>query len=363
MTPGVSIIVCCHNGEARLAETVKHIALQRIPYFIPWEFILVDNSSTDDSVRVVNDSWAKHQTAGELRIVNETKLGLSHARAKGFLEAQYEVIILCDDDNWLQHDYAALAFMILWQSEKIGALGGLGKIVYQEPPPKWIEHAGIFAAGEQWSSAGKVLSNRIYGAGCVVRKSAYLKLMSVGFKSLLTDRKGTALSSGGDHELCYALSIMGYDIWYDDRLRFDHFITRERLTWEYFIRYAHESTACFDVLTSYKMIALDANSHTSPLVVLARDLFYCVRRYIRISVLKLFTRKDSDRAKTLLFRQIILKNKIGAYFSTFDAMVKNHKQILRFKEDCIEAKIIEREKDRPRKPKSIFSLKPSRQPQ
>jgi glycosyltransferase involved in cell wall biosynthesis len=363
MKPGVSIVVCCHNGEARLAETVKHIALQKVPDFIPWEFVLVDNASTDGSVKVAKETWARHNSTGRFRIVREAKLGLSHARARGFTEANYEAVILCDDDNWLFPDYAAIAFMILWQNENIGALGGLGRVVYEVQPPKWIEHAGIFAADEQWSASGKVLSNRIYGAGCVIRKSAYLKLMSVGFKSLLTDRKGTALSSGGDHELCYALSIIGYDIWYDDRLRFSHFISKERLTWEYFIRYAHESTTCFDVLTSYKMIALDVNSHTFPLVVLARDLFYCVRRYVRISLLKFFTRYDSDRGRTLLFRHIILKNKITAYFSTFESMVANHERILKFKEDCIEAKIIERGKDRPQKLKSIFSLKLFRQPQ
>lgn len=363
MRPGVSIIVCCHNGEARLAETVKHIALQNVPDFINWEFILIDNASTDRSVKTVLDTWAEYQPSGKLRIISEPKLGLSHARARGFVEAAYEVVILCDDDNWLMPDYTAMAFMLMWQNQKIGALGGLGNIVYEETPAKWIEHAGIFAAGPQWSGPGKVLSNRIYGAGAVIRKSAYLKLMSVGFKSLLSDRKGTSLSSGGDHELCYALSIIGYDIWYDDRLRFSHFITKERLTWEYFMRYAHESTACFDVLTSYKMIALDVNSHKFPFVVLVRDFFYCVRRLIKISLLRSITRKDSEKGKTLAFRSLILKNKIAAYFSTFDGMVKNHEKILEFKEACLKAKIIDREKKKSRTLKAIFSLKLFRQPQ
>jgi glycosyltransferase involved in cell wall biosynthesis len=361
--PGVSIIICCHNGESRLPETVRHIAQQEVPHYIPWEFILVDNASTDNSVNITEVLWDYYKPSGRLRVVNESQLGLSFARARGFEESQFEYVIMCDDDNWLMPGYVHLAYSIMAAKSNIGALGGYGKIVFEHKPEKWIENTRMFAAGEQWNTSGKVKSCRVYGAGCVIRKSAYAKLKQVGFKSLLTDRKGSELSSGGDHELCYALSIMGYDIWYDERLKFSHFITKERLTWDYYVRYAKESTACFDVLTSYKMIALDINSYKFSFVVLARDFFYCFRRFLVVSTQQLFTRRESVSGKMLYFKHVILKNKIISYFTKFDAMVTNHNEILKFKEACVNAQFIARPKLRPNTVFSIFSLKPFRQPQ
>lgn len=359
--PGVSIIVCCHNGATRLFETVRHIAQQKVPAYIPWEFILVDNASTDDSANVAKSAWQSCNPTGQARVVHEKELGLSFARARGFAEARYEYVIMCDDDNWLMPEYAALSFSIMEGNRRIGALGGFGKIVFEVQPEKWIEESGIFAAGPQWHTSGRVPTCRVYGAGCIVRKSAYEKLKQVGFTSLLTDRKGSDLSSGGDHELCYALSIMGYAIWYDERLKFKHFITRERLTWEYFIRYAQESTGCFDVLTSYKMIALDINSYKFSFVALGRDFLYCLRRFLVVALKRMITSDKSVAGKLLYFKFVILKRKIESYFAKFDLMVENHNEILKFKDACVKAQLIQKPKLRPYPLLSIFSLKPFRQ--
>jgi glycosyltransferase involved in cell wall biosynthesis len=359
--PGVSVIICCHNGARRLPETVRHLALQQVPSSIPWEFILVDNASTDSSVSVTEAVWYSHKPNSRLRIVQEGQLGLSYARARGFAEASFEYVIMCDDDNWLRPDYVRIAFAIMEDKKRIGALGGFGRLVFEDKPEVWIENSGIFAAGEQGKTSGRVKLCRVYGAGCVIRKSAYEKLKDVGFKSLLTDRKGSDLSSGGDHELCYALSIMGYSIWYDDRLKFDHFITRERLTWKYFIRYAKESAACFEVLTSYKMVALDINSYRFSFVVLARDFFYCLRRFIKISLQRIFTRKDTVAAKLLYFKFVILRHKVVSYLLRFDEMIKYHNEILKFKQACVQARLIAKPELKSNSWFATFSLKLFRQ--
>ncbi len=349
---GVSVIICCHNGERRLPETVRHLAMQQVPSFIRWEFIFVDNGCTDQSAAIVEEIWDLYRPVGQLRIVYEPLLGLSFARSRGFSEAQHEVMIMCDDDNWLAPDYIFQAHTLMSLRKKIGALGGRGELVFEQTPPEYIAQAGIFAAGEQANARGKVRSNRVYGAGCIIRRSAYLKLQQVGFQSLLTDRRGATLASGGDHELCYALAILGYDIWYDDRLKFLHFITKERLTWEYFTRYARESACCFDVLTSYKMIAADFNSHKFSIIALSRDFLFVVRRWITVRIQQSLVDAMSVRGRLLEFKAIILGNKIRAYFSQFTHMVKNHDRILAFKESCIQAKLLKR----PRVRQKIFGL-------
>src|SRR5690606_25368384 len=75
-----------------------------------------------------------------------------------------------------------------------------------------------------------------YGAGMVLRKSHNTELKALGFKQLLNDRKGQSLSSGGDTEYCYALRLLGYKMWYDERLYFQHYMTDGRLSLDYVSR-------------------------------------------------------------------------------------------------------------------------------
>ena len=271
---------------------------------------------------------------GNFRIVLEPVLGLNHARTRGFLEAHHEYVIMCDDDNWLAPNYVENVYKIMRANPNIGALGGFGKLIFEVTPPKYIEHSNIFAAGEQGHGPGKVRGNKIYGAGCVIRKSAYQKLHDLGFKSLLTDRKGREQSSGGDYELCYALALLGYDIWYDDRLRFSHFITEERLNWSYFIRYAKESAQCFEVLNAYKSISDDSSINKVAIIHMARNFFYTLRRFVRINVKRLLTSDESDEGRMLYFRHTVLTYKLATYIGRFGQMLRIHRQIVQFKRLC-----------------------------
>jgi glycosyltransferase involved in cell wall biosynthesis len=329
---GVSVIICCHNGANRLPETIRHIARQRVPPYIPWELVIIDNGSTDDSAVVARMEWQKHRVDTYLRIVREPMLGLSNARARGFKEARYEYIVMCDDDNWLDENYVSHVYHILSENHNIGALGGCGKLVFEVAPPA-AELSFIFAAGPQAPRSGKVIDNKVYGAGCVIRHSAYQKLLGSGFRSLLTDRCGTELSSGGDYELCFALAIMGYDIWYDERLQFTHFITRERLSWEYYIRYAYESSKCFNVLTSYRMVAAKKEITRKPWLLLCRNFLVCSKIFISTNLKRMVTRHQGLQ-RALYFQHLIFKYKMVAYFFKFREMVNTHKAILNFENAC-----------------------------
>ena len=122
---GVSIVICCHNGAERLPETIRHIARQRVPSYIPWELIIVDNGSTDDSALVARLARQKHRVDTYMRIVSEPALGLSYARATGFREARYEFVIMCDDDNWLHENYVGIVYQFLSGNTNFGTVGGL----------------------------------------------------------------------------------------------------------------------------------------------------------------------------------------------------------------------------------------------
>jgi glycosyltransferase involved in cell wall biosynthesis len=253
---GVSVIICCYNSSLRLPETLKHLALQKVVTAIDWEVIIVNNASTDTTVEVASDCWERYKAPVPLRIVDETTPGLSNAREKGFTVAQFEYLLFCDDDNWLCDSYIETVYQVMSTNPGIGALGGWGMPHCETQPPDWFtDFLGVYATGPQAGVSGEItFTYHVYGAGTTYRKSAVQHLKQQGFRYLLTGRNGTQLSVGEDHELCYALFLAGCQIWYDEKLRFYHFIPQNRLTLQY-IRDNHIGVARANlILTSYKLV-------------------------------------------------------------------------------------------------------------
>jgi glycosyltransferase involved in cell wall biosynthesis len=235
MAMGVSVIICCYNSATRIQETLRHLSLQKTGS-LDWEIILVDNASTDNTAQVAMSYWSDLKLQPKLSIVNEHRSGLSHARATGINYSSYNVIVFCDDDNWLYPDYLKSAFNIMESNPKIGLLGGEGMPISSDKLPQWFDfYKTSFACYPQSDSDGELEKRdaSLYGAGLVLQKRAWLRLVAAGHSSILSDRKGKTLASGGDTELCFAIRLLGYSLWYSHKLKFYHFMTKERLTIEY----------------------------------------------------------------------------------------------------------------------------------
>lgn len=324
--PGVSVVICTYNGASRLPETIRHIAGQQVPEYIPWEFIIIDNASTDNTAAVAQLEWNKYICPQPFRIIAEPQPGLSYARACGFTSAQYDYILMCDDDNWLDEHYIETVYEVMNVHEHIGALGGNGSLVFEEEPPAWIRSFSVYAAGRQAQKSGPVKRCTVYGAGCVIRKTAYDILLQSGHRSLLTDRLGKELSSGGDYELCLALSIAGFSIWYDERLTFSHFITRDRTTVEYYRKYLKESAKCLEVLHPYKVIC-DWKSQTVKIFRyrMMKSLLYLLRTYIRFILIIPFLKKNENRHILVSLQAYSARIMISVYIRNWNKIITNYK--------------------------------------
>jgi glycosyltransferase involved in cell wall biosynthesis len=255
---GVSIIICCYNSSKRLPETLKQIANQDITNDIPCELIVVNNASKDNTAEVAVLEWNKHNSNLFFQVINQPILGKNHALKKGLETAVYDYLIICDDDNWLQKDYVKKAYDIMEKHPEVGIAGGRGEAVFEGNPPNWFdEYKEHFGVGSQAKYSGYVSHHRnwVYGAGSVIRKSAWQTLMTSGFNSILVGPMGSRFSGGGeDIELCYAMKLAGYEIWYEDELRFLHFMPKERLNWKYFLRLMRTTSCLFVTLTAYQKI-------------------------------------------------------------------------------------------------------------
>jgi glycosyltransferase involved in cell wall biosynthesis len=239
MTAGISIVVPCYNAAKRLPQTIAHIAAQEVSRDLQWEVVVIDNASTDDTGDVALSCWPATATA-PLKVIREPRLGVRYARMRGFAEARYDLISFVEDDNWIYPDWLGMTREIMEQHPKVGACGGLGEAVCEISPPAWFErYQSYYAIGPQGpESGGDITWSRgwLFGADTTVRRSAWQSLIDKGFQFLTEDRQGKGLNSGGDVELCFALRLAGWRIWYDPRLRFRHFLQAHRLTWDYFRR-------------------------------------------------------------------------------------------------------------------------------
>lgn len=260
---GISIIICCYNSAERLPETLEHLAKQKVSAAINWEIIIVDNNSSDDTSKVAEGLWKSFNSNIPFRIIHEPMPGLSNARRAGVKKASFDLIIFCDDDNWLDPNYLELAFQIMEDNPETGVLGGYSNACFESHPPGWFPRFSFaYALGKQLPFSGIANKRRyIAGAGMVVRKAILDSLENISFKNFLSDRKGIALSSGGDTELCLVILFLGYDLRYDERLQFTHYIPSTRLTWNYCLRMLSESYGSMQIYLSFYKLIYQSLSH------------------------------------------------------------------------------------------------------
>jgi glycosyltransferase involved in cell wall biosynthesis len=278
---GISIIICCYNSAKRLPKTLFHLANQNIVQGI--EVLIVDNNSSDDTAEIAKNLWQELNNPFPLRVAFEAVPGLTKAREKGIEVALYDYLIFCDDDNWLDENYAANTIQLFNADKEIVILGGQGEPVFESDKPFWFENFHqSYAVGKQEIKSGFV--SLVYGAGLGIRKAILKdpKFYSVPF--FLNDRVGARLSSGGDSEICLRAKLLGGKIFYSEKLTFKHFLTTNRLTWKYLKNLHAGFSYSFIPLHIYDLVL---NEHKLPQFYWQKKSFLYLGRTIKYSFLQL----------------------------------------------------------------------------
>ena len=231
---GLSILIACYNAADLINETLlRLLEMEKIPDF-PWEVLVVDNNSTDNTLEIVR---SLESTFLQLKIENEPNQGVAFAVLRGIKAASYEYIGIVDQDNWVHQDWMIKAVNYLDQAPNAGIICGRGSAIFETNPHDWFARfQQNFAVGPQSDENGPAISTNsfYYNAGCIMRKAPIDRLIALGFQPLLTSRAKHKLLAGDDTELQALFKLTGWEVHYQDDLTFDHYMPSHRLTFDYF---------------------------------------------------------------------------------------------------------------------------------
>ena len=123
----LSLVICTRNRAKQLDQCLQAVAL--MDKDDGFELVVVDNGSTDDTARVLDDF---EQAADfNVKLVSEPVAGLGHARQTGWQAAAGEIVAFTDDDCYVKRDYATELLKAMDANPQVDFFGG--KIVLHDP--------------------------------------------------------------------------------------------------------------------------------------------------------------------------------------------------------------------------------------
>jgi glucosyl-dolichyl phosphate glucuronosyltransferase len=236
----VTVIICTRNRAVQLASVLDSACKLIIPMDLRWEFIVVDNGSSDNTADVV----AKYADRLPIRCVREDEAGLSNARNRGVVEAKGDYICWTDDDLVIDPEWLS-AYAKAFKAHPEAAVFG-GKIIpFLEPPtPVWLEKAKY-----EWPF-NSLLAYRDLGGDVVPLKHVGNKLpYGANFAIRTLEQKRHRFNPelgvspmhkrvGEESDVIYRIFKEGGNGWWVPDSKVTHIIPPKRQTLKYLYEYA-----------------------------------------------------------------------------------------------------------------------------
>lgn len=155
----ISIVIPVYNEGVALAACLRAISVQTVT---PYEVIVVDNNSTDDTINVA-------LKFPFVRVIKESKQGVVHARNKGFNTAKGDIIARIDADTIMDSDWLS-ALSTLFVDIDLAAISG--SVSYHDLPwPQTTRKLELFC--RQRMADGMANEVFLQGANMGIRRSAW----------------------------------------------------------------------------------------------------------------------------------------------------------------------------------------------
>lgn len=218
----LTVAICTYNRANMLKECLTSLQHQTAPADT-WNLLIVDNNSTDNTHGTAATFAAAFPS---IRVVRETKQGLSHARNRAVEECTTEWIAFLDDDakarvHWVQTLLNVIA------SDDFDAFGGpYYAWHYYGPPPSWLPpEFGTYEAKQEYGLLGS--NSWIPGGNCAIRLAA---LRKAGSFSPSMGMRGDVCAYGEETQIFYRMQRLGCKLGYVPTLQMDHCVLPHKYT-------------------------------------------------------------------------------------------------------------------------------------
>ena len=190
LLPFISIVIPAYNESTMLPLCLKFVCDQ--DYKGNYEIIVVDNSSSDETPEIVKSLKNKN-----IILLNESRIGVSYARATGFKAARGEIIASTDADTIVPRNWLTLIAQSLEDTSVSGLVGA-----YKLCNTNTLSKKFVQILVPLFRTVDLVLGAHFAGANFAIRKDVYEKVG--GFDH--------SFITGEDLDLSYRVRKEGYDL-------------------------------------------------------------------------------------------------------------------------------------------------------
>ena len=225
----ITVVFSTFNGSRTLPKMLESLTSLAAPHG-GWKIIAVDNASTDDSSKIIND----YRNRLPITLLYQAKQGKNFALNYAIPHCEGGLIVFTDDDiiapkNWLLN-YERLA-----QEKRDYAIFG-GRIIPHWPDDKpkaivqSIPQGPAYAVHKEHICSGPTKSGMIWGPNMAIRFSVFEA--GIRFNENIGPSVGSYIM-GGETELTSRLAEEGYLCWFERAPAVKHQIRPEQLspTW------------------------------------------------------------------------------------------------------------------------------------
>jgi len=229
----VTVVLSTYNRAELLRGALESLASQQAGD-VPFEVLVVDNNSTDDTPAVV-DAFVRR--GAPMRYLFEGQQGLSYAWNTAIQQAAGAIIALTDDDIHVAPDWVATIKRAFDEHPEVAFMGGKVLPLWESPPPRWLTdvHWSPLALTNHGDQQFHVNADRpICLLGKAFRRAAFDK---VGLFKPELGRIKDAIGSTEDHDLQMRLWQAGLQGLYNPELVMYSPVEARRLTKAYHRRW------------------------------------------------------------------------------------------------------------------------------
>jgi glucosyl-dolichyl phosphate glucuronosyltransferase len=229
----ITVILCTYNRCQSLTKALESVAALRLPESIKWEVLVVDNNSTDQTRKMVENFSCPYPR--RFRYLFEPQQGKSYALNAGIREAAGDVLVFTDDDatvepTWLQKLTAPL------NNREWAGVGGRTLPEQTFSAPNWLGLEERYAMGPlaifDLGAEARELTEPPFGNNMAYRREMFEKYG--GFRTDLGPRPGSEIRSE-DTEFGQRLLSAGERLRYEPSAIVYHAVPPYRIQKSYFL--------------------------------------------------------------------------------------------------------------------------------